>query len=203
MESSNSSFHEYEYEYEYEYAPGHKRIAAVRHGDYFVCPRGPLMPSIQIPWTDSAAIRAHRESCEFCIKGRQESAQERQLQNEGAQRLEGILDVIRNLKPDVDFPDRLRAEFDEKKKESGQEISYIEQQRLKNAEYDSGVSRSKIEKERVELYKLLNHENEVIRQGAKEAYLRYINAMKKLKREEEVVTPINPSSLKPSLGTLT
>ncbi len=172
-----------------------------RDDAFFICTGPPLSPRrTEISRSYPEAIAAHKSTCEKCSRIQKERQEESQLKLEGPRRLDYILNVVANLKPDVDYPDRLRAELD-KKKERGEEVDYMDKERLRLAEYDSGVAKAKIERERIELYRLLYEEqNETIRQGAKESYRRYISGMKKLKKEKEAVTPLSPSS--PSFSSL-
>ncbi len=97
--------------------------------------------------------------------------------------------MIEKANDDIDYYERLKAELDEKEKEKGEggeEVDYVERERLKQASYDAGAARQTIEKETAELHRLLNDEsNEVIRTGAKKEYEKYLNRMKKIKKKEE------------------
>ncbi len=66
---------------------------------------------------------------------------------------------------DIYYYERLKAELD-KKKQNGQEIDYLELEKLNRASYDREAAEETIQRELAELRKLLNEENnEVVRQG--------------------------------------
>ena len=66
--------------------------------------------------------------------------------------------------------ERKKAELECKREKGEEEIDWWDKEKLRRADYDAGAAKRTIEKERIELHKLLHHENEIIRQGAQEAY---------------------------------
>ena len=90
-----------------------------------------------------------------------------------------VLHAIKQAKQTIEDYERKKAEL-EKREKQGQEIDGWDREQLRRASYDAGVAKQTIEKEKIELYKLLNHENEIIRKGAEEEYKKYLDHKKKL-----------------------
>jgi cell fate (sporulation/competence/biofilm development) regulator YlbF (YheA/YmcA/DUF963 family) len=143
--------------------------AAVFRYAHFICTR-PLGPRIAIPRDDVGSIQAHKESCDHCQEKERKKREEQALKYEGPQRLEYILHEIKRAKETIEEYERKKAEVERKREKGEEELDGWEIEKVRRAEYDAGTAKRTIEKERIELHKLLNHENEVIRKGAQEAY---------------------------------
>ena len=91
-----------------------------------------------------------------------------------------ILHAIKQAKETIEDYERKKAELLKQRREKREEVDGWEIEKLRRAEYDEGVAKCTIEKERIDLHKLLNHEYEVIRNGANEEYKKYLNRKKEL-----------------------
>jgi hypothetical protein len=145
--------------------------AAVFRYAHFICTR-PLGPRVVIPRQDVGAIQAHKEQCDYCISKKREIEEAEELQREGPLRIRYIVHQLVQARQDIEDYQSMKAELKAKREKGGEEeaVTYLDKEKLRRASYDASVAESTIKKERVELHKLLHHENEIIRKGAEEEY---------------------------------
>ena len=161
---------------------GEEDPTAVFRAANFICSGGPLGKRTIIPRTkfSDGAIQAHKENCQWCQEAIRAREQQAALRREGPQKIAYILHAIKQAKETIEDYERKKAELLKQRREKREEVDGWEIEKLRRAEYDAGVAKCTIEKEMIELHKLLNHEYEVIRNGANEEYKKYLNRKKEL-----------------------
>lgn len=85
---------------------------------------------------------------------------------------------IQEAKNEIEAAERKIAELTKAKKPEVRDE--WDREEIIRTRLSADIARTRIEKEKIELHKLLNHENEIIRAGAEQEYKKYLNRKKEL-----------------------
>lgn len=148
---------------------------------------------------DEGSIQRHQETCDFCIESRQEKEKLQKLKLDGYAKMRYILHTINSAKKDIETDKRIIEDQKEKLEEAKKRKAKVQEltggllleegddllerhdrvirtceHEIEVAEYDLRHAEATIKKEFMEKKRLLNHENEIVREAAQEIYDNYL-----------------------------
>jgi hypothetical protein len=125
---------------------------------------------------NEGAIQEHRESCPVCIENRENAAAQTQARVDGFALMRGVLWRITKCEEEIEGLKRKIQKERENQLQNWEIAVKKLEDNIKSEQYT-------IERQLgVELRKLLEHENEITRQAARELYEKYLNCSEKDKR---------------------
>ena len=150
-------------------------------GSHFICPRSHTIIPKYVAGLNSndGAIEEHKADCPFCQERIQKQRADMQAKVEGNQKMGYILGMIERAKAELEGKYK---QIDEEKRLQKQNwekvIEHIEKVEIPPLQYQ-------LKKEsEIELPKLLNHENEITRNTAREVYEQYLKCSDREKRQQ-------------------
>jgi hypothetical protein len=127
---------------------------------------------------DEAAIISHKSQCGWCIEAREEREKQLALARDGHMRMGYVLGMLEKYKQDIK---NLKQKIDREKKEKMDNYQFV----IQMTQAKIGETQSRLEKEQMEMHKLLNDSNEITRSAAKELYERYLHASESARRRDQ------------------
>ncbi len=145
---------------------------------YFRCPqsRTTIFKHGSMGEASAAEIADHKATCPYCIEKKAEIEAEKQARIDGYLKMRYILDMSEIYKQEIEMLEN-KIEKEKRERLRSYEIE------IRMAEFKIWELKNKIQNERVEKHKLLNHENEIMRKAAQETYDRWLKASEKQRRD--------------------